>query len=405
MKGLTEAYRALCDVYIREAFVSEAVKKPCFAEHKAALRLVYGTIEHHYLYDYRLSRLVPKAPKTAVSVLLKMGMYLIDFADNVPTFAAVNEIVETAKAVGKGNLAGFINAVLRRYTEEGKELYPTDETELLSVRSNRPLWLVKRYIKECGKERAMAILSAKGSEKTHIRSALSFGKEALRTYLAEHNVAHEETPYGFTVGAVSEMGELLQQGKATVMSEGSLAVAEAVPYHGGKILDMCAAPGGKSVYLAEKFGAEVIACELYPHRAELIKQYAERMHAPSVVVRVMDGTCYESSFAGAFGTVLLDAPCSGLGTVAANPDIVLHRKESDLAAIIQTQKALLQNAARYVTEKGSLVYATCSDLPSEDEKVTEEFLKTHPDFTLRQEMHTETESMGEGYYFAVLEKK
>ena len=110
MRGLTAAYRALCDVYIQRAFVGEAVKKYDFAECKGALRVVYGTLEEHYLYEYRISRLAAKAPKTPIAVLLKMGMYLIDHMDNEPNEVVVSEIVDTARSVGKGEVSGFSRA-------------------------------------------------------------------------------------------------------------------------------------------------------------------------------------------------------------------------------------------------------------------------------------------------------
>lgn len=406
MNRVTEAYRALCDVYIRGSYVGEAVKDHSLSACPAALRLVYGTIEHHYLYEYRLGRLTEKAPKTAVAILLKMGMYLIDCMDDVPNHTAVNEIVRTAKCVGKTQISGFINAVLRQYAECGKDLLPTGEIERLSVESNRPIWLVERYICECGKEKALEILSAKGSEKTHVRPSAAFGKDALRRYLEENGIEHSETPYGFLLSKVGRLAPLFAEGKATVMSLGSIEICAALPETKGDILDMCAAPGGKAVYLAERREGNVLACDVYPHRVELIRAYAERMKVKNVELRVVDHTVYDLSFEDRFAAVLLDAPCSGLGTLASNPDVILHRKESDLEEIVRTQKALLENASKYVREGGTLVYSTCSDLPSENEGVVKNFLLSHPEMYFVREMRMLTDSLGgEGYYYAVLEKR
>ncbi|MBP5405226.1 MAG: methyltransferase domain-containing protein [Clostridia bacterium] len=406
MKGVTEAYRALCDVYIRGSYVGEAVKAHSLSACPAALRLVYGTIEHHYLYEYRLGKLSEKSPKTAVAILLKMGMYLIDFMDDIPNQVAVNEIVRTAKNAGKAQLAGFINAVLRRYAESGKDILPTDAIERLSVDSNRPIWLVKRYIGECGKEKALEILSTKGSVKTHVRPSRAFGKDALRRYLEENAIEFVETPYGFLLSKVGRLASLFGEGKATVMSLGSLEICDAVPEVKGDILDMCAAPGGKAVYLAERTEGRIIACDLHPHRVELIRAYAERMKVRNIELRVADHTIYDPSLKERFSVVLLDAPCSGLGTLASNPDVILHRAEADLDEIIRTQKALLENASKYMKEGGTLVYSTCSDLPSENEEMVKDFLLSHPEMRLAREksMRTDT-SGGEGYYYAVLEKK
>ncbi len=406
MKGITEAYRALCDVYIRGSYVGEAVKAHRLSACPAALRIVYGTIERHYLYEYRLGSLTEKMPKTAVAILLKMGMYLIDCMDDIPNYAAVNEIVRAAKSMGKGRLSGFINAVLRQYAENGKALLPTGEIERISVESNRPLWLVERYIRECGKEKAIEILFSKGSEKTHVRPSVSFGKDALRRYLEENGIEYVETAYGFLLSKVGRLASLFAEGKATVMSLGSLEICAALPETKGDILDMCAAPGGKAVYLAERTEGTVLACDIHPHRVELIRAYAERMQVRNIELRVADHTVYDSALKDRFSAVLLDAPCSGLGTLASNPDVVLHRKEEDLDEIIRTQKALLENASKYVRSGGTIVYSTCSDLPSENESVVKDFLLSHPEMYFVREMRMLTDSLGgEGYYYAVLEKR
>ena len=405
MKRLSDAYNALCDVYMRDSYVGEAVKEHLLSSESTLLRVVYGTIEHHFLYEYRLARLVDKSPKKSVSILLKMGMYLIDFVDDMENYTAVNETVNVAKLVGKSGIAGFVNAVLRKYLKVGRTLLPQDETELLSVQSNRPVWLVKRYIEECGKEKAAEILSAKGSVRTHVRPSIAFGQDALREYLDEKGVQYEETPFGYSLSKVGKLAELLHGGKATVMSVGSIEICNAVPLI-GDIIDMCAAPGGKSVYLAERMKGKVLATDLHPHRVELIRAYARRMGVENVEASVADHTLFDPSLEGRFSVVLLDAPCSGFGTVFSNPDIVLHRQEKDLEAIICTQKQLIENAGRYVASGGTIVYSTCSDLPSEDDRIVEDFLSRHTEFVLVRDKHTETnEEGGEGYYYAVLEKK
>jgi len=406
MKGTVEAYRALSEICLRGCWIGEAVKREgrVLHENKGVLRLVYGVVEREYLYRYRISRLAEKSPKPSVAILLKMGMYLVDESE-IPSYAAVNEIVALSRSVGKGGVSGFVNAFLRRYVEEGASLYPEEEEALLSVKANLPIWLVRRYIGELGKERAITRLLAPRSAKTHVRPSIAFGKEGLRAALIKRGIEYEETAHGFFLQKVGEIADLLREGCATVMSFGSLEIASAIPAPTGRILDLCAAPGGKSVYLAERYGREVIACDLYPHRVELIRSYASRMGVSSVKAEVRDGLLYEESFKGAFSTVLLDAPCSGLGSLASNPDIALHRTEEDLTALIDTQRKLLANAGEYVAVGGTLLYSTCSDLPSEDEEVVKDFLKTHPDFRVEREVYTDpTAGGGESYYYALMRK-
>lgn len=405
MKALVEAYRALSDIYLKGSWIGEAIKRyDALLSDKGAYRLVYAVVEREFLSEYRISRLTEKAPKMAVKLLLKMGMTLSD-EFSMPDYAAVSAVVETAKKVGKAGVCGFLNAVLRRYVREGKDLYPSDPDQRLSVLSNRPLWLVKRYEKELGQEAEERLL-AKPTVKTHVRPALSFGCDALRDILTQRNVAFEQTEYGFYIGEVGVLSDLLKEGRATVMSYGSLDVCANVPYTGGTILDLCAAPGGKSVFLAEKFGAEVVSCDVYEHRVELIRKYAQRMNVPTVKPTVWDGTVLKEEWKQSFPTVLLDAPCSGFGSLASNPDVVLNRTESDLAAIVRTQRTLIDRAAEYVAAGGALVYATCSDLPSEDEIVVKELLEKREDFSLEKQCYTDPEKGGgECYYFAVLRKK
>lgn len=405
MKALVEAYHALSDIYLKGSWIGEAIKRyDALLSDKGAYRLVYAVVEREFLSEYRISRLTEKAPKMAVKLLLKMGMTLSD-EFSMPDYAAVSAVVETAKKVGKAGVCGFLNAVLRRYVREGKDLYPSDPDQRLSVLSNRPLWLVKRYEKELGQEAEERLL-AKPTVKTHVRPALSFGCDALRDILTQRNVAFEQTEYGFYIGEVGVLSDLLKEGRATVMSYGSLDVCANVPYTGGTILDLCAAPGGKSVFLAEKFGAEVVSCDVYEHRVELIRKYAQRMNVPTVKPTVWDGTVLKEEWKQSFPTVLLDAPCSGFGSLASNPDVVLNRTESDLAAIVRTQRTLIDRAAEYVAAGGALVYATCSDLPSEDEIVVKELLKKRENFSLEKQCYTDPEKGGgECYYFAVLRKK
>ena len=408
MRGLVEAYGALTDVFVRKAFVGEAVKKQgaALSASKGSLRLTYGVIEHTYLFDYQISRLVSKAPKTSVAVLLKMGMYAIKYMDDVPAFAAVDEIVKTACAVGKSGVKGFLNAVLRKYAAEGVDLIPEGKLERLSAESNRPVWLVKRYIRELGEEKALSLLSAKGTSATHVRASVSFGKENLRAALQAKGIAFEETPYGFLIRSVGALFDLFEEGKATAMSLGSAEICEAALPVSGDALDCCAAPGGKSVYLAERIKGTVTATDLHPHRVELIKKYAERMKVKNVRAEVRDQTEFCPAFEGAFSLVLLDAPCSGFGTLPSNPDVVLFKTESDVDALARLQRALLENVSRYVSAGGKLVYSTCSDLPSECGENVRAFLAENAAFALKNEKYTEiNEKGGEGFYYAVLEKK
>ena len=407
MRGLEEAYRALSEIYRNGAWIGEAIKRQgqSLRDAKGAFRLVYEVVEHDLLLEYRIGLLTEHSPKAPAKILLKMGMRLLDDSD-LPEYAVVNEIAETAKKVGKGGVGGFLNAVLRRYAREGRDRYPTDREELLSVRSNLPIWLVRRYERELGEKVAEGRLLAPRTAKTHVRPSFAFGEEALENCLKERKIAFESTDHGVFLQDVGGIGDLLAEGKATVMSWDSLEVCDALPYRSGAILDLCAAPGGKSVYLSEKFDAEVVACDLHEHRLSLIESYAARMGTDKVKATLSDGRIFREEWRGAFSVVLVDAPCSGLGSLASNPDIALRRTEAQLTELIATQRQLLAVAGKYVNAGGALVYATCSDLPSEDGDIVRDFLREEEDFSLEKEKYTDPEQGGgDSYYCAVLRKK
>ena len=151
------------------------------------------------------------------------------------------------------------------------------------------------------------------------------------------------------------------------------------PRPGETILDLCAAPGGKSVLLAKKCG-QVTSFELHEHRVELIRQYKERMGVKNVTELQKDSAVFDAAYEEKFDAVLCDAPCSGYGTVSENPDIKLFRKKEDFAALAKAQKSILSTVSRYVKKGGALYYSTCSLFACENDKTVEEFLKAHPNF-------------------------
>ena len=146
-------------------------------------------------------------------------------------------------------------------------------------------------------------------------------------------------------------------------------------------MDACAAPGGKSVLLSKKF-KEITACELHPHRVELIKSYCARMGANNVTAVQTDSSVFNTEYENAFDAVLCDAPCSGTGVINENPDIKLFRRESDIAGLAEIQLKILENSARYVKVGGTLYYSTCSVLPEENDSTAYNFLKLHPEYAL-----------------------
>ena len=205
-------------------------------------------------------------------------------------------------------------------------------------------------------------------------------------------------------------------GDYTFQSVGSVAICAAIPAC-DSLLDACAAPGGKSVLLAETC-KKVTACELHSHRVELINSYAQRMGASNVAAIQSDSTVFNPDFEEKFDTVLCDVPCSGTGVINENPDIKLFRKESDIESLTKTQLAILENCSRYVKAGGLLFYSTCSVLPEENDSIVCNFLSLHPEYALNKPLspldHRETKyglqflphlSLGAGFYLTSFKRQ
>jgi len=380
------AYNVLDDVYRRGAYASVALGEvlPTLSEQdkKQVKRLVMGVLEHEVEFGYQLAKLCPKSPKAVVRVLLKLGMYLIKYTDSTPDYAAVNETVELTKAVKK-EMAGMVNATLKHYIEIKDDL-PQTGLESLCIKANMPQWLVEAYFDQYGIDEGTKLVLSKYNH-THIRwNERTYSRLKLRNFILEKGLPAFDTPHGYLVGATEPFGALIAEGKVTVQALDSVYICRALMGDGltGEVLDLCAAPGGKSVYLAEHNDCHVTACDIHPHRVGLIEAYAKRMGVENVTPMVHDGTEYVAEWEQRFDAVLVDAPCSGLGTLGENPDMILNRTEADIAALAKLQLKLLTIASRYVKQYGTLVYSTCTNLRSENAGVVTEFLMRNPLFAL-----------------------
>lgn len=370
-----ECYLVLHKIYSDKTFIKQALRSPEILEKDRAkvTKIVYGVVEKDIELEYIVSRLCDKKPKNSVRTVIKIALYNIKYLKKTP-FSVTDSAVALLKKMGKSANAGFVNAILRKYPLATIE-YPKNTEENISVRYSYPLFAVKRLVKKYGAEQTEIIL--KGfKENTCLRFRRGVDGEK---YLTEKNVKFSYTPYEnvfIANGFKMDLG--FDEGKYTFQSIGSVAICNNVE-KGERLLDCCSAPGGKSVYLAEKFKS-VIACELHSHRVELVNSYVERMKTDNVEVCQKDATVYDETFLEKFDAVLCDAPCSGLGVVKDNPDIMLHREENSLAEITDLQYKILDNCCRYVKRGGFLYYSTCSIMGEENEEIIEKFLSKHKDF-------------------------
>lgn len=409
---LVDPYIVLTKVYSGGKYLKQAIAESDIEplNKNRTVAICYGVLERDIYLNYIISANAQKTPKSAVRLIIKIALYMLEFMDK-SDYMVVDNAVELVKKLGKGGAAGFVNAFLRSY--KVPEL-PEQADERLSISASVPLWLAK-IVRRTYKGEAEAILRAPA-----LGVCVRFERRA-EEYIArcddDANPPPFHTPFeNVYIFKHFVRGEGFFSGDYTFQSVGSVAICAAI-CGGERLLDMCAAPGGKSVLLSKKF-KEVTSCELHPHRVELIKAYCNRMGVCNVIPVCADGTAFNPAYEGVYDAVLVDAPCSGTGVINENPDIKLNRREGDIPSLMATQAALLNNAARYVKVGGRLYYSTCSILPQENDTAAHNFLAAHPGFELSIPQsplnHKTTKyglqflphiSMGAGFYLTSFVKK
>lgn len=338
-----------------------------------------------------------------VLTVLRVATFELRYHTSVPPHAVLNEAVEAVRALRQGRAAGFVNAVLRTMTRRKDALkLPARPTSLaiddaavrdawityLSVTLSHPAWLVARYLDRVGPEAAEAWCQYNlqlPSTSVRLIGSAPPDQAALATaaLVAAGGVESTVVPgaWRLPAGAVNALPEAVRA-LVAIQDEGSQLVAHAAhAAPGDKVLDLCAAPGGKSAMFARAVGAEglVISCDTRPRRLRVLRETLDREGLPRRVVRI-DGT-EPLPFAPLFDRVVVDAPCSGLGTLQRDPDVKWSRDEASLTRFAAIQTALLEQAATVVRPGGALVYATCSSEPEENADVVASFLSTHPEFS------------------------
>ena len=370
--------------------------------------LVYTALEHLKWTDYLLSFYV-KPQKRVVRNILRLAVAELFFMDT-PDHAAVNGAVELTRECGKGAMSRLVNGVLRRILREKDDLppLPADPVERLSIAHGCPAWIVREWLERFGEDETVQLLGY-APPALEIRAQYPFTSEELAAAL----------PVPFTRGQVDENCfklmesvslsslPLFQEGKITVQGEGAMAICRFLgDMRGKKVLDACAAPGGKSAYLWSLTEGEIdLTCwELHPHRWELMQRTFARLQVEAKC-ESKDASQIPENDAPGFDAVLLDVPCSGLGLLREKPDVALHREESDLVALCKTQAALLKSCARLVKPGGTLCYSTCTISRRENEQQVEAFLQSHPEYMLEDQRQLLPQRDGTGgFYMARMNK-
>lgn len=376
---INNCYNILYKVFADGAFVNielgNALNKIDEKDRPIVTRIVYGVIEKYYHLDYVLGQLVHKPPKIKEKTLLLIGLYRILFMDE-PDYAVVNTMVGFAKKLHMSG--GFVNAVLRK-AREIKE--PNNINIKKSIDYNIPAWMVQLLEKDYSAEFVREYFSAPINTFTHIRHNPNiFSKEEFEKLL-DLSIC-KRSRYGYYVTHSTLKTLESHKNSYTVQGLGSIIVAQAVcdSLSSGEVLDLCAAPGGKSVYIAQYSKAKIISCDIYTHRLELIKNYAEKMNVGNITAFINDATVYNPDFKNRFDVVLCDVPCSGLGVLNTRGDIIINRKLQDIFNLAKLQRKIINTASQYVKPGGYLVYSTCTITKAENEQVVNDFLKDNTNY-------------------------
>lgn len=361
-----------------------------------ATQLCFGVVQNQLLLDFYLSKFsnIPlRRMESKVVQTLRLGLYQMLFLTKIPQSAAVNCSVELTRTHCKNPRApGMVNAILRSLQRNLNQL-PTipqnDPAEYLSILYSHPVWLVEELLPLLGSEGTAEYLQANNSQPpiTAMVNTTRTTTQQVAQLLAEQGVEVTSHPWLEDCLILNKTGNLerldaYQQGLFYVQDPASRLMALASGASGDmRVLDVCAAPGGKSFAAAIQMEnrGEVISCDLHPHKKKLIQAGADRLGLSIIKPMTADGKVRREEWVSAFDLVLVDAPCSGLGVIRKKPDI-RYKDPEPLADLPQVQQAILENAAGYVKTGGVLMYSTCTILPRENGEIVAAFLKKHPEF-------------------------
>ncbi len=355
-----------------------------------ATQLCFGVLQNQMLLDFYLAKFsnIPlKRMEGKVVQTLRLGAYQMLFLTRIPHSAAVNSAVALVKAHCKNpRAAGMVNGILRsmeRSLQNMPVIPQGDPVAYLSTLYSHPEWLVKEFILSLGEEETAQLLAADNSQPptaVMVNTTRTTAK-TLKAMLEADHVEAEPHPWLENCLLLSRTGDLerleaFQQGLFYVQDPASrLSVLAAGAKPGMRVLDCCAAPGGKSfaAAIAMENQGEIVSCDLHPHKKKLIQAGADRLGLTIITPKTADGKVFRPEWERAFDLVLVDAPCSGLGVIRKKPDI-RYKDPAPLADLPAVQLDILRNAARYVRPGGTLMYSTCTLLYRENGEVVETFL-------------------------------
>lgn len=385
-------------------------------------RLSQGTLERMIELDAiinQFSKTKVKKMKPVIAVILRSGVYQLKYMDSVPDSAACNEAVKLTVKRGFSGLRGFVNGVMRNIARNLDQIKLPDADKepekYLSVRYSVPEWIVARFIRQYGKEACEKSLEAfLQPHPTSVQVDTDrISMEEITASLQAQGITVTQNPEIkralFLSGyeALDEIEEF-ENGLLYVQDTASmLAVEMAAPKPGDTVIDVCAAPGGKSVYAARMIGetGHVESRDLTEYKVEMIEDNIERCQLSNMTAKVRDATEFDASAEEKADVVIADLPCSGLGVIGTKTDIKYNASEEKIQELAALQQEILQVVCRYVKPDGTLLYSTCTMTKEENEENVHKFLETHTEFELEQMRQCFPYERCDGFFMAKMHRK
>ncbi len=415
-----DSRKAYADILLDNALENQSLSRK---NRSLLTELVYGTLRWRGRIDAYLKPLLRRPLREAdpyLRNLLRLSVYQLVFLDRVPAYAALNEAVELANQHGGQRAGGFINGVLRRFVREqqqfAKPAPATSSTTALAEYWSHPEWLVRCWIEFFGRVEIEDLLRANNEEPPLVVRANVL--KGTRDDILEsfHNEGIEATPTswspdGITVHSRRPVDQLpgYSQGFFQVQGESSQLVTYLLsPKAGECILDACAAPGGKTTHIAEAMhdNGQIVATDISQGSLDKIRANAARLGLKSILACQADATReLPEPLRRSYDRILIDAPCSGLGTLRSHPEIKWQRKKSDIKRLARLQEKIMSHVAPYLKPNGILVYSTCTLAENENEGLVRDFLARHKGFVLEDAagyLPKQAKSLVRGSYFMAL---
>ena len=391
-KEIMYAHNVLKAVYFDDAYSSielnKILKNSALENLNKQLitKIVYGVLEKDIYLSYVVGLFCNKKPDVKTELLLKVGIYILKFVNSIPPFACVNEIVELCKKQNSKFVSGFLNATLKKISvSEIKLPSEKNKVEYLSIKYSYPKWFVEKLLQEHDLDFVVNLLEYSLTTLTHVRILTEkISVEDFFKNLAENQIEFEKSPINF--GVYLNYSKLLKNSFLSdcCVPQGvpSIVVGENVPKNSKiDVLDLCSAPGGKSILVAQNNpNGRIISCDISEKRLKLVKEYADKLKIKNIAYKVNDATILNEKWIEKFDVVLCDVPCSNLGICNKKPDVLLRKTPNNIKQLVPIQRKIIKTAANYVKNGGLLIYSTCTILNDENNGIIQEFLSNNKNF-------------------------